>query len=114
MIQAFGLSSLMRQHDFPLGSSTPRARRGRRRMTDYRGDALITTCSLAFGLSRPLRYPVPTGTQLTGGVHRLSGDVPVVLHSSNSLEIPSDFGTSWKANKLSGSICASAGDTDAV
>ena len=51
----------------------------------------IDTLLPAFGLSWSLRHPVPTGTSLTGGVHRRSGDIVVVLHSRDSMGILSDF-----------------------
>ena len=47
----------------------------------------ILDCSPAFGQSWSLRYPVPTGTRLTGGVLRRSGDILVVLHGSESTGI---------------------------
>ena len=74
----------------------------------------IDTLLPAFGLSWSLRHPLRTGTSLTGGVRRRSGDTLVVLHDRNSMGILSDFGTASAASESIGSLCASAGDTDAV
>ena len=68
----------------------------------------IDTLLPAFGLSWSLRHPVPTGTSLTGGVHRRSGEILVVLHNRDSMEILIDFGTASAASESIGSLCASS------
>ena len=68
----------------------------------------IDTLLPAFGLSWSLRHPVPTGTSLTGGVHRRSDDILVVLHNRGSMGILSDFGTASAASESIGSLCASS------
>ena len=65
----------------------------------------IETLLPAFGLSWSLRHPVPTGTSLTGGVHRRCDGILVVLHSRDSLGIFSDFGTAFAASESIGSLC---------
>ena len=57
------------------------------------------------------RYPVPIGTQLTGGVHRRSSNI---LHGSESTGIFDVFVTSSTTSESIGSLRMSAGETDAV
>ena len=69
------------------------------RLAGASGGGIYVSCWASVPPSSLQRYPVPTGTRLTGGVHRCSGVILVVLHRRNStIE----------------SLSTSAGETDAV
>ena len=57
------------------------------RLDDALCDVMITDSLPAFELSRSPRHPVRTGTRLTGGVHRRSGDILLVRHWFSSIAV---------------------------